>query len=199
MAPCRVLIHVEWLVLDFWVGVSSSGYVSYILLAVLALLPWIDTELGQVAPDHCKSRKLPCIYRQPFNILAVIFLHWACWICANKGEVFRDLPSACFKLQQKSGQMPKKKAVYDSAPASLLYGFNSGSNKLLLISLAALSIMRIKINILWSMSVFPLHLYLPLKNAAKCIDLSWCTVQKRFLLFCWRSGSVDLRRSEHLC
>lgn len=91
-------------------------------------------------------------------------------------------PSAHFKLRQKSDQMQKKS--YDSASASPLYRSNSGSNKLLLILLTALSIMRIKITILWSVSMFPLNPYLTLKNAAKCINLSSCTVQKRFLLFC---------------
>lgn len=77
-----------------------------------------------------------------------------------------------------------QKKSYDSASASPLYRSNSGSNKLLLILLTALSIMRIKITILWSVSMFPLNPYLTLKNAAKCINLSSCTVQKRFLLFC---------------
>lgn len=92
--------------------------------------------------------------------------------------------------------MTKTKFVYDFTP--LPYRFNLGSNKLLLILLAPLSIMRIKINILWSMSVFPLDLYLTLKNAAKCINSSGCTVQETLLQFCRRSGSVDLRHAEHL-
>jgi len=89
-------------------------------------------------------------------------------------------PSTGFKLQQKISKMTKHLSMTFIFP----YRFNLGSNKLLLMSLAALSIMRIKINILWSMSMFRLDLYLALKNAAKCVNSSWCTVLKRLLHFC---------------
>lgn len=127
LSPCCVLVSILWLALDFWACVPSSGSCSHSSAGrcLLCRFAWIDwnlhnsfmaefrwnvhfwklRQLGEVDPDYCKSRKMPCMYRKSLNVLSVVFPCWTYQVCRDKGEEVGELPVYLLWVVKKSNKM----------------------------------------------------------------------------------------------
>lgn len=133
LSPCCVLVSIPRLALDFWARVPSSGCLSHscagrscsvcsrelpgtcITHVFMAEFRWNVRfwklrQLGEVDPNYCRSRKMPCtcVYRKSLNILAMVFPCWTYQVCRDKEEV-RELSFYLLWVVKKNNRMRGKK------------------------------------------------------------------------------------------
>lgn len=127
LSICYVFVSILWLAVDFWAHVPSSGFLSHssagrscsaslhellgtcITHLFMAEFRWNVhfwklRQLGEVDPDYCKSRKMPCVYRKSLNILAMVFPCWTYQVCRDKEEV-RELSFYLLWVVKKRNKM----------------------------------------------------------------------------------------------